>query len=141
MSVRNEYFCISNKHRINFISPTMDSDQRLTQRKKLFRPAKIMLAGGRSIASKTTNISASGACLMASEAIPVGTNCLINFDIDLDGVFHKINIISQVCNVSFAGLEGSRIGLRFLKFDETSAEIIDKFLKIPIEGIVNSDDK
>jgi len=60
--------------------------------------------------------------------LQLNITCLVSFDVDFDNRFQKVNIVSQVCNISFSGLEGTRIGLKFLKFDGNSEAIIKSYL-------------
>ena len=105
----------------------MEQEQRAAPRTGFYRPVQIRMVGGQLVAAKTTNISAGGVCLLAADPLKMNSTCLISFDIDLEGAFQKVNIVSQVCNVSFSG-QGTRIGLKFLQFEGNSASIINKYI-------------
>ncbi|EML7270668.1 TPA: PilZ domain-containing protein [Enterobacter hormaechei] len=102
-------------------------ETRSTPRKTLRRPAKILANETTLMTGITTDISIDGLSLIARDPLPAGQVYVVAFEIPIGNALKKLNIGGKVTYCVLKGMEGYRIGMKFMLVPPETMEIVRRF--------------
>jgi hypothetical protein len=105
------------------------AEQRKSPRKPLKRSVSVGTHAQGIVRGHTCDISMGGLSVMIPVALAVDTLCAIRFDLFIDGNLVRISGAGKVAYCSCSGLDGFRIGLRFMPQDAKSQTQLNTFLE------------
>ena len=107
----------------------MEFERRQSHRKSLHRPAKVAPEHGHVLDASTADVGTDGISIFIEESLPIGTKCLISFEIPMGGKLRKVVMVVKVKYCTCCGLDGFRIGMERVEIEKSSAETVEKFLE------------
>ncbi|KJN36457.1 hypothetical protein SS45_24790 [Enterobacter hormaechei subsp. steigerwaltii] len=75
----------------------------------------------------TTDISIDGLSLIARDPLPAGQVYVVAFEIPIGNALKKLNIGGKVTYCVLKGMEGYRIGMKFMLVPPETMEIVRRF--------------
>ncbi len=100
------------------------SDARVAVRKKVGGRARVTLRSGANGVGKMVDISPSGACVLLDDGLPAKTQCLLHFDIYVDGKRYDFAAEAvSVYSVLSSG-QGFKIGFVFGQLDTHASKTL-----------------
>jgi hypothetical protein len=105
------------------------SDARAAERKKVSGRARVVFAGGNQRAGKMVDLSASGACVLMEDPLPVKQNCTLECDIFQNGVRQVFSVPALTMYGVLASGQGYKVGFQFGQPSAAASSSIATLLK------------
>jgi c-di-GMP-binding flagellar brake protein YcgR len=107
------------------ISPAANSsDRRRNSRKEIRLSASIHLPDGTILHGHTADVSPEGIGFVAPRALPQGHDCTLHVVLDACGSTTTLQLIGTICHCRKESETAFRIGMQFIRMDESAAAII-----------------
>lgn len=105
------------------------SDARIAERKKVSGRARAVFTGGNQRAGKMVDLSASGACVLMEDPIPVKQTCTLECDVFQNGVRQVFNVSAVTVYGVLASGQGYKVGFHFGPPNVAASNAISALLK------------
>ena len=103
--------------------PHSSEDRRISLRRQYRRPAWLQLDSGM-LKVQLFDVSLDGLSFMCPEKLRLGTPFEIRFDVATANAIKRVTIAGSVVQLSFAGMQGLRIGARIDYIDDASRAVL-----------------
>jgi c-di-GMP-binding flagellar brake protein YcgR len=103
---------------------TRVEEQRRVSRKALTLAAQIVLPDGQTLEGQTADISREGIGFFCPRHVAAGLDCTLIISIDACGTSAQLKLVGRVCHCTKQADDHFRIGMKFIRMDETTATIL-----------------
>lgn len=107
------------------------ADRREAVRRPLRSPALVLLPGQPGRVGKTLDVSETGVCVMLTEMLPGGTQCLVGFELpDRTGARKRVQSKARVVHsvLSTQG-DGFKVGMQFVEPPAETCRALESFIR------------
>jgi len=103
---------------------TRIEDLRRFPRKDIRLVARIELPDGEVLEASTADISRGGIGFFSPRRIDIAGDCTLTVAIDACGASAMLKLVGRVCHCTKQAEDSFRIGMQFVRMDETTASIL-----------------
>ena len=114
------------------------SDKRSTPRSTFRRTGLVITEQGYTLSIKTVDISAGGLCILVSDPLQPGANCMVKFELPLADTLYRFGAMARITHCTCAGLDGFRAGLQFTEISDQDLQRLQQLLAPTASGVLHS---
>lgn len=103
---------------------TWTREMRGAPRRILRLTAQISLPDGSILAGQTADISREGIGFFSPRSVRPGNDCTLTVSIAACGTDAELHLIGRVCHCSKVAEDSFRVGMKFIRMDESTAAVL-----------------